>query len=65
MKQTADERIPGDLTEETSSSETKSKGMLGRIRVIPTIFLCDEDSPYVIGRSVRQDPPGTQRSRQR
>jgi len=32
MKQTADERIPEDLRDETSSSETKDKGLMGRLR---------------------------------
>jgi len=37
VKQSADEKIPEDIRDETSSSETKSKGLFGRLRGIKVI----------------------------
>lgn len=34
VKQSADERVPEDIRDETSSSETKEKGLMGKIRGI-------------------------------
>ena len=64
MKQSAEERIPEDVRDESSGSETKGKGMLGKIRGIKVItegstFSAGTHSSYFTERPLRQDPPGT------
>ena len=63
VKQSADERIPEDIRDESSGSETKDKTMLGRIRgmrVIPASPSClaGTHSYCFVGPRFRQDSPG-------
>ena len=52
VKQSADERIPEDVRDESSGSETKGKGMFGRFRGVKVIprslkFSANAHSSYV------------------
>lgn len=63
VKQSADEKVPEDIREESSGSETKGKGMFERfrgMRVTPTLAIRRAESYpwYVVGRHFRQGPPG-------
>ena len=39
VKQSADEKVPEDVRDESSGSETKGRGMIGRIRGMRVIFI--------------------------
>lgn len=44
VKQAADDRIPEDVRDETSSSEIREKGLMGKIRGIRVCLGCSASS---------------------